>query len=360
MSMTDEMTCAVRTGPYRIEIQTRPIPRPKPYEVLVQMCEVGICGGDLHQFKGETPGILPPGGVVTGHEGVGVVVGIGSDVQDMNIGQRVVLGGSRADRACGVCEWCRTGLMNLCPKTSWLDGKAVFNDGDCAQYMTYPTTAITRLPDSLSWDEAANAHGLAACIYALDKPNHKIGESVVIFGVGCAGLYFGQLEANCQGASQVIMVGRSKNRLEAAAALGFETINSREESPIERIEELTGGAGADLVIDTTSVSDVMAMTVKVAKKRGSVLIYAPGETTMNMRYVLKKELAVLGSTGAAPNEIAIRVIEQGLVKADDIITHHFPLEQTQDAYELAISDDKSSAGYVKGAIVCSSELLEST
>ncbi len=338
-----DMRCAVRVRPRLIETQTRPVPAVGAGQVLIHMRRIGICGGDLHRYRGDDRVRI------IGHEMAGTIVEVAPGITDFVPGTRVVV---EPLRGCGRCEHCLGGRPHVCAERRVMGYEV---DGGCAEYVAISADQCLPIPDGLSWEQAANVHGLAAPIQALSKVHYRIGDTVAIIGAGPQALFFTQIARRCMGASLVIVAGRSSRRLEVARQLGADHVIDTHDDPlVESVLGLTGGQGANLVIDTSGNPAAQVSMVQIAKKGGHVVPYSPGSAMMDFREILLKEVTLYGSTGVTgcmPR--AISLLERGLVEIEPIMSHWFRLEEAQHAFEMATADDKGD--YIKGGLIVSDD-----
>ena len=183
MTLPETMLALYKTakGPGNMELRQAPVPRPKADEVLLEIKAAGICGTDIHIRHDQFP-YYPP--VIMGHEFSGVIVETGSEVTNFKTGDRVV--GEPHTRACGKCELCRTGNIQIC-SAKRSPGWGI--DGAFARYLVMPEHLLHKIPDSLSYEEAAVIEPAANAIQdVLERAKVYANDSVVIFGPGPIGL----------------------------------------------------------------------------------------------------------------------------------------------------------------------------
>jgi len=335
--MTQKMRAAVLTAPHTIEIEERPLPVPAAGEVLIKIRQAGICGGDLQGFKRTAPVAAPH--YIVGHEGCGVIADPHGSAFKSDM--RVVF--DPQVYWCGTCEWCQRGHVEVCAKRRYLGAQT---DGTFAEYVKVPADRVYPIPDSMSWDAAVSVHGLAGTVFAAQKVPRQTGETVLVLGPGAAGLLFAQLEKKCFGAGRVILAGRSEPRLELGRALGADdVINTRLRNLLVAVMDLTKGRGADIIIETTGNPEVRQSIAALAAPRACVLSYAMGPIGFDGF----KEMTIYGSTGAPRSmQPSIDLINTGRIRTKELITHRFPIEETQRAFETAVSDSKGD--YIKGSV----------
>ncbi len=333
--MTRTMRAARLTSPGHFEVQEHPVPQPAPGQVLIALARAGLCGGDLQQYKNAT-GALP---FIPGHEGCGIVAE--APGQAALEGQRVVF--DPQVHWCGHCEWCGRGHTEICAERRYLGAHA---HGTFAQYVVVPSDRVLTLPDAVGWDDAACVHALAGPVFASRRFAHEVGESVLVLGPGAAGLLFVQLAKQCLGASQVMLAGRSAHRLDLGRALGADVaVNTQEEDLAQRVAECTGGRGFDVIIETTGSSPLRQQLPAFGAQRARVLSYATGPIGWDSL----KAMAVFGTTGATRSmQPALDLIASGRIRTQQLVTHRYPLERIQEAFDTALSDHKGD--FVKGVL----------
>ncbi|MHB1417626.1 MAG: zinc-dependent alcohol dehydrogenase, partial [Chloroflexota bacterium] len=175
------MKAAVLTAHYHIEFADIPEPEPKANEVKIKVISAGICGSEVHAFKGTHPFRHPP--AILGHELAGEVVAVGDEINGYKVGDRVTV---EPQILCGVCDACRAGYPNLC------DNKVVLGTqkwvGGYAEYIVAPEQTLYKIPDSVSYDEAVMIEPLAVGVHAVREAKLKVGQSAIILGGGTIGL----------------------------------------------------------------------------------------------------------------------------------------------------------------------------
>jgi len=297
---------------------------------------VAVCGSDIRIFRHGNPRVKPP--AVIGHETAGTVLEVGKNVTRLKPGDRVAVG---ADVPCGQCHWCRNGLGNNCA-INYAVGYQF--PGGFAQYMKLPRLVleegpVTRFSARLSFDVAALAEPLACAINGLELVNMSLGKTVVIIGLGPVGCMLIDL-ARLMGATKVIAAQRSRRRLEMARFYEADVyIATEEEDLVARCREETGGEGPDVVITACASVEAHEQAVEMVAHRGYVNLFGGLGKHVRPMSVLSntihyKECFVTGSHGSVPrhHELAIQLLEKGLVRVEPLITHHFPLSQIREAF----------------------------
>ncbi len=270
------MKAAVYYGPGDVRIENVPEPgSPGPAEVIIRVKMGSLCGTDASQYKAATMVPLKGphrvsghvGPVILGHEVVGVVEARGSEVIDLEIGQRVVPG---AGWWCGKCPRCKEGRINIC-ENYYLYG--IHANGGLAEFATFPAQMCVPVPAACSDEAAAMAQPCAVALHALTRGGIASDQTVALFGVGSIGtLLLAALQAQAAGGQHVIAVDVEQGRLATARHLGaFSQIDARMEDPVAVITELTGGRGVDVAIDASGVPETIAEALAVVRRGGRLL-----------------------------------------------------------------------------------------
>lgn len=249
------------------DIRLEDVPAPEikdPHDAIVKITASAICGTDLHLIRGTMGGMEP--GTILGHEGVGIVSELGSQVRNFNIGDRVVI---PSTLGCGYCSYCRAGYFSQCDvinphgkrvATSFFGGPKMTGPfhGLQAEMARIPfaNTNLVKLPDEISDNQAIMLSDIFPTGYfGADNAEIKPGNTVAVFGCGPVGL-FAILSAFLMGAGRVFAVDRVPSRLDLARNQGAEAINFEEEDPVSVILSETGGIGVDRVIEAVGVDAV--------------------------------------------------------------------------------------------------------
>ena len=236
------MKAIMKTKPMLgVEVQDIPRPEPKPDEVLIKVKSAAICGSDLgiyHYTPAYSKMKLP---VVLGHEFSGEITEKGTEVKGFKAGDRVL---AESVKSCGVCSFCKSGMSNLCDQSTLF---GINTDGGFAEYVTVPYKLLHRVPDAMSYDQAALVEPLSNAVHFVrDITQFRIDDYVVVQGCGPIGLFSGQLFK--LGGARVLVTGLSvdKKRFEIAEKLGLETLNIEEENLEDRVMADTDGLTSPL------------------------------------------------------------------------------------------------------------------
>jgi len=332
------MKAAVLTELGKLELQEVPLPEIGEDDALLEVRATAVCGSDLRIMKYGNPRVKPP--AIIGHETAGVVVKVGRNVTRVREGQRVAIG---ADVPCGQCRWCRNGLGNNC-HINYAVGYQI--PGAFAEYMKLPRLVleegpVTPIPESLDFDTAALAEPLACAINGMELVNMSLGKTVCIIGLGPIGCMLIDL-ARAMGAVKVIAAQRSARRLELARAYGADVyINTAEEDLVQRCLDETNGEGPDVVITSCGSVEAHEAAVRMVAHRGYVNFFGglpAGARNLDIasNIIHYKECFVTGSHGSTPrqHEMAVELLERGMVRVEPLITHRFPLTDIHEAFRV--------------------------
>lgn len=346
--MNGKMKTAIMTDIARVELTEREIPIPKEDEVLVKVEYVGVCGSDLHYYENGRIGdyiVNPP--FVLGHEVGGTVAEVGKNVTHLKVGDKVAL---EPGKTCGKCEFCRTGRYNLCPDVVFFATPPV--DGVFQEYVAHEAALCFKIPDNMDTMEAALIEPLAVGFHAAKQGNAQAGMTAVVTGSGCIGLV-SMMALKAMGVTRIIAVDVMQKRLDKALKLAAtDVINGKEENTVETVLRLTGGMGADLVIETAGTEITTRQAIQFAKKGATIVLVgysASGEMTLPMSLALDKELTfktVFRYRHIYP--MAIEAVASGRVNLKGIVTNIFALDEIQEAMDLSVRNKKD----IVKSVVC--------
>ncbi len=331
------MRALVLQAPSVLEIHDVPVPEPGRNEVLARVRAVSICGTDAHLIHGDYPGFWPPAfPFIPGHEWAGEIaaLGPGAEGYGWQVGDRVA--GTSHD-ACGVCQKCVEGRYNLCENYGkpGLHRQYGHNyQGADATFVVQGIKTIFRLPDGLSFDEGALVDPASIALHVAVRGGVRPGDTVAITGAGTIGLLAADA-ALAMGAARAVVVGRGY-RLEKAAALGFDTVDSTTGDPVADARSRNGGLGADVVLECAGVPEMVNAALAIARRGGRVAaVGIPTEgVAINLQRLVLDEVELVGSRASAGEmRRVLPLVEQGRVRVKELITHRFPLEQYQQAID---------------------------
>ncbi len=326
------MKAAVWTDYGKMEVRDVPMPVIGEGEVLLKVRAAGLCMTDLHVYTGQFRYGKPPH--ILGHEICGEVAKLGPGVNGISVGQRVLV---ETSIGCGSCAACRKGNRHLCATREEI-GTAP-HSGGYAQYIKAPAKNLIPIQDEVTDEEAAIIESVVCPSGGLMRLGVRMGETVVVYGVGPAGLAFIQT-AKALGAGKVIAVARNKVSLERTLQFGAdEIICNSEGNAVERILELTDGNGAGLVCEATGAAGIIEEAVSVAASGGRVLLYGLPSESASMQFPVKtiimKQLEVHGvENNPYAWEPLLQLVAGKRVNLKDMVTHTFPLDRIEEAFAV--------------------------
>ncbi len=325
------------TGPRAFELKDVDVPQPEAGQVLVRVRSVGVCGSDLHFYRGEFP--VPPG-FVLGHECSGEVEALGEGVTGVAKGDRVAL---ELFDVCLKCVQCRSGNYHLCPSRK---ANGLNIAGGLREYMAVPAYALYKLPPEVDCELGALCEPLAVAVHGLRLVDLRFGDRVAVLGAGTIGL-MAIAAAKAMGATYIAATARHPHQKAMAEALGADAVFGDDAASIGEIAKATGGA--DVVVETVgghanTLAD--AFTVVGLSGRISVLGAFTQPVQIHPIMFFLKEPKVVGSNcygrpgRHSDYEIAIEIMRRNAESLRRCITHRYSLEDIAQAY--ATADDKSS------------------
>ncbi|MDF2905248.1 MAG: theronine dehydrogenase-like Zn-dependent dehydrogenase [Herbinix sp.] len=326
------------TGLNAMEIRDVDMPQIKEDQVLVKLEYVGICGSDVHYLEhGSIGDFIVNGDFILGHECAGEIVEIGSRVTELSVGDKVAL---EPGSTCGQCEFCKSGKYNLCPDVEFLATPPYH--GCLENYIAFPANMCFKLPSNITTKEGALVEPLAVGMHAAAQGNVKLGDSVVILGSGCIGLVT-LLACKAYGATDITVVDIMPKRLEYAMKLGAtRVINAKDEDAVAKIDEITGGKGVDVVIETAGSKFTIKQTAYLVKRGGTIVLVgmAPEDIIdYNFAKIMGKE-ATITSVFRYRNIYpkAINAIAKGIIDVSGIVTHEFDFTDSAKAFDFVINN----------------------
>lgn len=320
------MKTLVITAPGQVAYSEKAVPVPEPEEVLLRIRRVGFCGSDLNTFRGGNPLVTYPR--VPGHEIAAEVTAVGASVpKQFQSGTPVTV---LPYTACGVCAACRRGRPNACRSNRTL---GVQQEGLMGEWAVVPWTKVVSAP--LSLPELALVEPLAVGFHAVERGRVSKSDKVLVFGCGMVGL--GAIAAaGLRVGAEVIAVDIDDGKLSTALRAGARHhINSRTESLTERVAEITGGHGADVVIEAVGSPATFVAAVNEAAFTGRIVYigYAKEPVSYETKYFVMKELDIMGSRNATPEDFAavIELLKSGRYPTKETLSLTVPLDGAAQA-----------------------------
>ena len=335
------MRAAVLYNIRDLRLEDVPTPEFSTDEVLIKVNATGVCGTDIHIYRGEWKTSMP---IILGHEFSGVIVETGRDVKNLKIGDPVV---AEPNILCGSCYFCRMSERNYFCEN--LKATGVTINGAFAEYVKTKAENVYKVTEGFNLDEAALIEPLACCVRGIDQAKVRTGDTVAIVGAGPIGLILLQL-VKLAGASMVIQTDMEDARLKLARNLGADhTINVAEEDPVEDIKRLTGGYGVDVAIEAVGSPKAITQAMKATRRGGRLNIFgvSPEDAVWEVKpfELYEKELTITTSYRSPFTfQRAVKIALSGKVKLKPLISHIFRLEEIHRAFEVA---EKRLEGAVK-------------
>jgi len=325
-----------------LAVEERPAPEPGPHEVLVRVASVGVCGSDVHYFEhGRIGSYVVDAPLVLGHEASGEVVGLGSEVTRLSVGQRVSLEPGVPDFT---CPECLAGRYNLC-----LDMKFFATppyDGAFAELVTVHELFAHPVPDELGDDEAALLEPLSVGLWACHKGGVGAGSRVLVTGAGPVGLVAMQA-ALALGAASVAVTDVNPHRLALARELGATATVDVSDVPLRE-----AGLEVDVLLECSGRPEAVADGVRSVARAGHVVLVGMGadEAPLPVSRIQERELTLTGTFRYAHTwPAAIALAASGRVRLDRLVTGHYGLDEVREALTVARTDPHAVKPVVRPA-----------
>ena len=310
-------------------------------EILVQMQACGICGSDLEKVFGQ----YGKPSMRLGHEPAGIILNVGSKVSDFKKGDRVF---THHHVPCYSCHYCKHGNETICKKYSET------NLSPCGLSEEYVVPewnvshgGVLKLPDSMTFEEAAMIEPLACCVRSWSKCNYQEGDSIAIFGVGPTGMMHVML-AQSKKFSKIFCFDVNNFRLDFAKKFNVsQTINSMDEDRIKKVFDQTDGRGADFAIVATSSLKALGDAIEIVRKGGIIMMFGVpskgAKIDLDMSEIYSKEITLVTSYAASDNDTkeALRLIESSEIDVKQLVTHTYPILDSQKAFDHARSGENA-------------------
>ncbi len=330
------MKAYVLKSPGNMKYEDVKVMEPESNQVQVKVRACGICGTDLHAYAGKHDAIKYP--VILGHELSGVVNKVGEKVKNFNTGDRVVVD---PNITCGYCDNCKKGKINFCEN---MKSVGINYSGGFSEFVTVPEKVVYKIPDNITFKQAAIAEPISCIVHAFENTDVKNGGSAVILGTGFIGLTFLQILKG-MGYYPIYIMGRNLFRNRLAKKFGADKILDN----IDSLMKTDIIKRANLVVETTGSTDILSKTVDIVSDSGKIFafaVYPPGEEMkIEANKIYKKEITIIGDF-LNPNtmEKAIHMIGSGLIDADDMEDMELKPDKANEIFEY------KSKNYVKPII----------
>ncbi len=336
------MKAAYYTGNKTFSIESVTPPPPARGEVAIDVAYCGVCGTDLHAFHGKMDGRIGLHRII-GHEMSGTVQAVGEGVDDLEIGEHVVI---RPLVACGKCPACAAGHEHICHNLKFL---GLDTDGAFQQRWSVPRETVHRIPADMPLEFGALVEPVAVACHDVSRSRLAAGEDVLIIGGGPIGMLIAMVAA--EAGANVILSEVSEQRLEFARSRGFQAINPRQSDVGETVHQLTGGKGADVVFEVSGTQPgVDAMTEAVAARGRIVMVAIHAEKPkVDLFRFFWREIELLGARvyGAEDFERAIELIAGGKIDCRAMITDIRGLDDITAAFDALTGNPQAMKSLIK-------------
>lgn len=334
------MRSAVLTALETVELEDRPEPEAEPGWVVVEVESMSICGTDVHQYDGRIDTPFPR---VPGHDFAGRVAEVGEGVDDGLVGQHFAV---KPSLPCGECAECSAGKLADCKKKKLM---GLWSDGCMTEKVAVPQVNLVPRPEGVEAWQASLLEPLAVGLNTVDRLRIALGDSVVVLGQGPIGLALTRLCA-LSGAGSLIVTDAREEPFEVSRPFGAtDCVNVAETDAKEAIMDLTGGVGADVVIETSGFPSSSEMCLDLVRKEGKLahIGWANDLPPLPVVPIMAKTLTIFGiggNGGRGQYERSLELVRTGRFDMDPLVTHRFGLDDIVEAFDVAAT---KSGGSIK-------------
>lgn len=329
-----------------IRVENIPEPSAEKDQVKIKVSYCGICGSDLHEYLAG-PIFIPveeahpisrdKAPIVMGHEFAGEVVAVGENVTGIEVGDRVCV---EPIYSCGKCASCQKGHYNVCEQLGFIGLSGGL--GGFSEYSVVPSKMVHKIPDNMTWEQAALVEPTAVAVHAVRQSDMKIGDSIAVIGTGPIGLLVIQA-AKAAGASKIMAVEVSPERRDIAKQAGAHiVIDPLEVNPVQAIKDYTNGLGVDVAFEVAGIEATINTAIESTKYEGNVVNISiwekPASIPVN-KFILteRKMTSIIAYRNIFPQ--VIQLIANGQIQAAELITKKISLEQiVAEGFEALIKN----------------------
>jgi 2-desacetyl-2-hydroxyethyl bacteriochlorophyllide A dehydrogenase len=335
MSVPTSMCAAVLVAPGRFELQQIAVPAIGPDDVLIKVSRCGLCGTDIHIFKGHYSADRLP--LVPGHEFSGHVVQVGANARDIGIGTAVT---ADINLGCGRCFYCRKNEILNCASMVQI---GIHVNGGLAEYVRVPASHVVPIPARTPVELGALTEPVSCIVRAIKKSRLRLGESVLVLGAGPIGNLHIQL-ARQVGAAPVIVSEPNEGRAQWARQSGADIVVTDAVRLHAAVMDATEGRGADLVIESVGLPALYEQALDLVRPGGRVLAFGLADQSAKAHYhpfkLVLKELGLQGSVAGMGDDMreAMTLIAHERMRLNDFVETVYPLERIAEAMEAFVSD----------------------
>jgi len=307
----------------KVKIFETPIPHLKDNDVLIKVKAAGICGTDVHIFKGDYFSSYP---IIPGHEFSGVIEKVGGGVTRFKAGENVT---ADPNNFCENCFFCNQNLQNHCER---FEATGVTYNGAFAEYVAVPESSVFKIGD-ISFEKAAFTEPLACVVYGEQRIKIEIGADVLIFGAGPIGLLHLQLSKH-NGASTVTVVDLNGDRLKLAKKMGADNIVHADRNMEEKLFSISK-RGFQVVIDATGVKEVIENSIKYVRNDGYLLLFGvcgmKEKIELKPYEIFKRDIKIVGSFALRKTfQNAINLLKNNVINVEPLIGDRISLDEVPD------------------------------
>ncbi len=316
-------------APFQYAVTDVPCPKPDAGEVLIEMKAAGVCGSDIHLFRGENPMAQFPR--VPGHENVGVVAEVGVGVTGFKVGDHVVVD---LVVACGTCKQCKSGRRNIC-RTVQSRGAAI--DGGWREFFVANANEVYLLPEDMPFRDAALIEPFAIGGHCTGRAGVSASDTVLILGAGTIGAII--LQACKEKGCTVICADIKQEFLERAKQYGADfVIHTKEEDLLEKVQEYTAGGGADVIFDSAcfpgSLTMLLAQGIPANGARIVPLGFSTEAEKITQAMINGRELSIIGTRMSSGQFLpTIEKFKQKAFQLDGLVSHYIPFSDIEQVFE---------------------------
>ncbi len=324
---------ALLLSKYReLEITDLPTPAAEAGEVLIRVGACGICGSDVHGYDGSSGRRIPP--IVMGHEAAGQIAAVGSGVTGLAEGDRVTFDSTIY---CGDCGYCKRGEVNLCDRRQVLGVSCgdYSRAGAFAEFVAVPARVVYKLPESISFTEAAMLEAVAVAIHAVSLAKITAESTALVVGAGTIGVLILQA-VRAAGCKRVFISDVDATRLKLAKELGATDVLHADKDVVAHILQRTGGVGVDVAMEAVGRNETVNAAIASVRKGGTVVLVGniSPETTLPLQKVVTRQIRLQGSCASAGEYLqAIELMARGAIRVKPLITAIAPLAEGPQWFE---------------------------
>jgi L-iditol 2-dehydrogenase len=330
------MFAARLIAPFELSLNKEPTPEIEADEVLLKIEAVGICGSDLHRYRGvRFPDEDAGKPMILGHEFSATVFKCGPLVRNVTEGDRVAV---EAGNHCGHCEWCQAGQFNLCPNVRFC--AAAQTEGALREFMAWPARLLYKLPPKLTFDDGVMIEVIGIAMHSIRIANMRPGQTAAVLGSGPVGLATIHLLRKTAGCSFVFATDILPYRLEASRKVGADVaLNPKETGVVEQIMQMTHGRGVDVVFEAAGVGQTCKQAIEICTHGGKVILIGLPEddqTPFSTAAARRNGLTFRFLRRSANTySRSIALLENSIIDLKGLVTHHFPLNDVKKAFQIA-------------------------